>query len=136
MASADGPSAPLRRALKSINDGPFGSSLTSSHYSTTGARVVRLGNIGAGVFKDDDQAFVPLAHYERLSRHRVRQGDLLIAGLGDARNHVGRACVAPDLGPAMVKADCYFARVDPRRALPASLAIGRAPCRERVVRDV
>jgi exodeoxyribonuclease VII large subunit len=41
--------------------------------------------------------------YEQFLRHRVREGDLLIAGLGDPNNHAGRACVAPDLGPAIVK---------------------------------
>lgn len=115
--------APLRRALRRIIDGPFGSSLTSSHYSDTGARVVRLGNIGFAEFKDEDRAFIPLGYYGTLSRHRIREGDLLIAGLGDSRNHVGRACVAPDLGRAIVKADCYCAEVDNAKADPTFLAM-------------
>jgi len=118
-----GPLAPLRRGLKSITDGPFGSSLTSRHYSVEGARVVRLGNVGFAEFKDEDKAFIPVAHYETLLRHRVRPGDLVIAGLGDSRHHVGRACVAPDLGAAIVKADCYCAEVDQSRADPHFLAL-------------
>lgn len=52
-----------------------------------------------------------------LSRHSVLPGDLLIAGLGDDNNLVGRACVAPDdLGPALVKADCFRFRLDPMKA--------------------
>ncbi|HVE45875.1 MAG TPA: hypothetical protein VNA57_03890 [Acidimicrobiales bacterium] len=114
---------PLRRALRYITDGPFGSSLTSSHYSTDGARVVRLGNIGFAEFKDDDRAFISLDHFNQLSRHRVLAGHLLIAGLGDANNHVGRACVAPDLGPALVKADCYCAEVEGARGDADFLAL-------------
>lgn len=54
------PSLPIRRVIESIVDGPFGSSLTSSHYSADGARVIRLGNIGVNEFKDDDRAYIPL----------------------------------------------------------------------------
>jgi hypothetical protein len=35
---------------------------------------------------------------------KTRPGDLLVAGLGDDRNTVGRACVAPSgIAPAMVR---------------------------------
>lgn len=123
IGAVNAPSVPLRRYLHRIVDGPFGSSLTSAHYTEEGARVVRLGNIGFGHFKDADAAFISPAHYLTLQRHQVRQGDLLIAGLGDARNHVGRACVAPDLGPAVVKADCYCATVDTARASAGFLSL-------------
>ena len=114
---------PLRRFITRISDGPFGSSLTSAHYTDAGARVVRLGNIGFFEFKNDDEAFISITHYLSLLKHRVREGNLLIAGLGDSKNHVGRACVAPDLGPSIVKADCYCAEVDTERATPEFLAI-------------
>lgn len=114
---------PLRRFLLQITDGPFGSSLTSSHYTDTGVRVVRLGNIGFASFKNSDQAFISYEHFAGLARHKVTEGDLLIAGLGDANNHVGRACVAPDLGDAIVKADCYCASVNRNRASAEFLAL-------------
>lgn len=117
------PIAPLRRALAWITDGPFGSSLTSAHYSDEGARVVRLGNIGMADFKNEDEAYISEEHYASLLKHRVRAGDLLIAGLGDSRNHVGRGCVAPDLGPALVKADCYCAAVEEGIASAEFLAL-------------
>ncbi|MEY9871118.1 type I restriction enzyme S subunit [Streptacidiphilus sp. MAP12-33] len=107
---------PLRRFIRNITDGPFGSSLTSSHYSDEGARVIRLGNIGAARFKDADVAYIPMEYFRELRQHEVNPGDLIIAGLGDANNPVGRACVAPnDLGPAIVKADCFRARLDEDR---------------------
>jgi type I restriction enzyme, S subunit len=110
---------PLRRALRGIHDGPFGSAFSSSDYSDEGAYVVRLGNIGFGEFRHGLRAYIPLEMYHSFLRHQVQQGDLLIAGLGDERNHAGRACVAPDLGPAMVKG-LYATK---RGERPRSLAV-------------
>lgn len=104
---------PLRRIVDSVVDGPFGSSLTATHYSESGARVIRLGNIGVNAFKDLDQAFIPMAYFAELGTHSVRGGDVVVAGLGDDRMPLGRAAVVPELGPAIVKADCY--RVRPNR---------------------
>lgn len=110
------PQISLRRFIVDITDGPFGSSLTSSHYSDEGARVIRLGNIGSARFKDMDAAYISLRYFNELKRHEVLPGDLVIAGLGDGNHPVGRACVAPDhLGPAIVKADCFRVRLDEER---------------------
>lgn len=113
----------LSRVTTSRCDGPFGSSLSSKHYSAEGVRVVRLQNIGAAAFKDGDQVFVSEDHYKDLGDHDVQQDDLLIAGLGDSNNPVGRACVAPrGIEPAMVKADCFRYRLDPTEVLPSFAA--------------
>jgi type I restriction enzyme S subunit len=101
---------PLRRIIHSLTDGPFGSSFSSSDYVDNGAAVVRLGNIGFWEYRPEDQARIPMYLYEEFRRHQVQKGDILIAGLGDPRNHAGRACVAPDLGPAIVKGKCFRAR--------------------------
>lgn len=109
---------PMRRVIAEICDGPFGSNLKSDHYATQGARVIRLQNIGAGAFLDMDKAYVALEHFDRFRRHEAKEGDLLVAGLGDENNRLGRACLVPrDLGTAMVKADCFRVRLDPSRAL-------------------
>lgn len=113
----------LRRALSSLTDGPFGSAFTSSDYSYDGAGVIRLGNIGFSRWRGDNLAHIPLNLYERFLAYRVLQGDLLIAGLGDERNHAGRACVAPDLGPAIVKGKCFRGRVDGSKANAHYLAL-------------
>lgn len=110
---------PLRRVLASIVDGPFGSSLTSAHYTDAGVRVIRLGNLGLAQFRDDDAAYISEAYGRELRQHAVQPGDVLMAGLGDERWPLGRASVAPEhLGHAIVKADCYRLRtvpgVDPR----------------------
>lgn len=111
----DKPVVALRRVLRSIVDGPFGSSLTSSHYTDSGVRVVRLGNIGVGYFKDQDAAFISDDYGQELAGHAVQAGDILMAGLGDDRWPLGRCALAPQrLGRAIVKADCYRIRLDER----------------------
>jgi type I restriction enzyme S subunit len=100
-------------------DGPFGSELKSEHYSSSGVRVIRLQNIGWAQFRDDDQAYVETGYALGLGKHSVKYGDLLIAGLGDDRHPVGRACVAPEaLGDAIVKADSFRFRLDESQVVP------------------
>lgn len=105
-------------------DGPFGSGLKSEHYVDEGARVIRLQNIKGGYFDDRDAVFVDLTYFEtEMAGHDVRCGDVLIAGLGDDKNTVGRACVAPiGIAPAMVKADCFRFRPDTDRVLAEFVA--------------
>lgn len=94
-----------------ITDGPFGSNLTSAHYTESGPRVVRLQNIGDGVFHDA-RAHIASDHFAQLRRHEVKPGDLLVASLGE---RLPRACLAPTtLGPAIVKADCIRVRLHDR----------------------
>lgn len=115
----------LGRVTISKCDGPFGSGLKSEHYVESGVRVIRLQNIRHGRFDGSDQAYIDEKYYrEELSDHDLREGDVLVAGLGDERNTVGRACVAPHgIAPAMVKADCFRFRVDQGLALPAFTAL-------------
>ena len=93
-----------------ITDGPFGANLKTAHYvRTPGYRVVRLQNVGRGFFRYEHQAFVSKEHFERLHKHHVYPGDLVVAGLVDP---LVRCCEVPaDIGPALVKADCYRFKV-------------------------
>lgn len=94
----------------SITDGPFGSNLKTEHYTESGPRVVRLQNIGDGVFLDE-RVHISRVHFERLAKHHVFPGDLVIAALGE---NPPRACVIPEtLGLAMVKADCIRFKPNP-----------------------
>ncbi|HEX5749815.1 MAG TPA: restriction endonuclease subunit S [Archangium sp.] len=99
----------------SITDGPFGSNLKSEHYVEAGPRVVRLQNIGEGRFLDE-HAHISRDHFDRLKKHRVYPGDLVIAALSE---RPPRACSIPEsLGDAIVKADCV--RFKPDAALAQS----------------
>jgi type I restriction enzyme S subunit len=97
----------------SITDGPFGSQLKTDHYiQEAGFRVIRLQNIGGGTFRADHHSYIDQSRYERLSKHHVRAGDLVVAGLVDPSV---RCCEVPDdIGPALVKADCYRFAVHPK----------------------
>jgi type I restriction enzyme S subunit len=113
----------LGRLCTARCDGPFGSGLKSMHYTDSGVRVIRLQNIGNGEFRDRGGAFISEEHYATLGDHGVSEGDLLVAGLGDDKIPAGRACIAPpELGLAMVKADCFRFRLRARRAIPAFIA--------------
>ncbi len=99
-----------------ITDGPFGSNLKTEHYTEYGPRVIRLQNIGDGVFDDSDKMHISAEHYDRLRKHEALAGDVVVAALGDM---LPRACVIPEgIGSAIVKADCVRVRVgssvDPR----------------------
>jgi type I restriction enzyme S subunit len=95
-----------------IADGPFGSALKSSDYTEGGCRVIRLNNVGAGTFTDENKAFIDLQRFSSLKRHEARAGDLVTAALGDP---LGRTCQVPSLiGPAIVKADCFRSRLHER----------------------
>lgn len=98
--------------LDSIADGPFGSNLKTEHYVVDpGVRVVRLQNVTEYQYNDADRAFVSDRHAAYLVRNKVVGGDVLIAGLGEERYPVGRACTYPEnLPPAINKADCFRAR--------------------------
>ena len=112
----------LSNAHDAFSDGPFGSNLKTEHYTATGARVVRLQNIGRGEFLDADKAYVSHEHFGHLQRHHVYGGDVVIAALGDGARPAGRACIVPnDLGPGLVKADCFRIRLPHDVILPEYL---------------
>jgi len=96
----------------SLVDGPFGSNLKSEHYvPSEGVRVIRLQNIQSTEYNDGERAFVSKSHAAKLYRNHVTGGDILIAGLGEEKHPVGRACLYPDsLPPAINKADCFRLR--------------------------
>ena len=85
-----------------ITDGPFGANLKTSHYTDEGPRVIRLQNMGDGIFVDT-RAHISQEHYYKLSKHSVESGEV-IAALGET---LPRSCLIPStVGQAIVKADC------------------------------
>ena len=118
-----------------ITDGPFGSNLKTSHYTASGPRVIRLQNIGDGVFIDA-QTHISQEHYESLLQHRIKAGDIVVASLGDS---LPRACVIPTgIGAAIVKADCIRFSPETRLALAKYLnyALNAEPTRTRTTSAV
>jgi type I restriction enzyme, S subunit len=100
----------LAESTDAITDGPFGSNLKTSHYTSSGPRVIRLQNVGDGEFIDIE-THISDAHYQNLTKHSVEPGDLVCVLLGEV---LPRAVIIPgDTGPAIVKADCPRIRVSP-----------------------
>lgn len=98
------PGRSLRELSDKFSDGPFGSNLKSSHYTSSGVRVIRLQNIGVGQFIDSDAAFVSQEHFDQLRKHSCFPGDVIVGTLGNPNL---RACILPtDLRIALNKADC------------------------------
>ncbi len=94
----------FRQAGVRLSDGPFGSNLKTEHYTDTGVRVIRLGNIGVGRFIDNDKVFISFAHYERIKKYTCSAGEIVIGTLGEPNL---RACIVPEfVGVAVNKADC------------------------------
>ncbi|MEK9136499.1 MAG: hypothetical protein AAB393_05205, partial [Bacteroidota bacterium] len=110
---------PFNEMVASATDGPFGSNLKTQHYvDVPGVRVVRLQNIGSGMFDDTDKAFVSADHAATLQRHQTVAGDLLVASMGDENHPLARACLYPDgFQPGIVKADCFRLRMKPSMAM-------------------
>lgn len=118
-----------------ITDGPFGSNLRSSHYQDSGPRVIRLQNIGDGVF-NDAKAHISESHYAELLKHSVQEDDLVIAMLGEV---LPRACMIPcGVAPAIVKADCARVRVNKGLIKPTILMsqLNSKPVRDAVAKFV
>lgn len=109
----------IGEVAESVADGPFGSNLKTEHYVVEpGVRVVRLQNIQDTIYNDEDRAFVSESHANYLIRNQVVSGDILVAGLGEDKHVVARACCYPDgLPPAINKADCFRLRCNSEMAL-------------------
>lgn len=66
-----------------IQTGPFGSQLHASDYSPEGIPVVMPKDIIEGRIATDSVARVSPEHVERLSRHKLRRGDIVYGRRGD-----------------------------------------------------
>ncbi len=117
-----------------IFDGPFGSNLKTSDYTNCGVRVIRLENIGQLCFLADKQTFISQEKYQTLSRHQVKEKDVIFSSF--VSDDV-RACVLPKLDTlAIAKADCFCLRPDPRLLSPQYLCymLSAPQCYRQVVR--
>lgn len=92
-----------------IFDGPFGSNLKSSDYTSNGPRVLRLENIGHLQFIGSKKVYVSDQKFEQLKRHAVFPGDILFSSfVAEAI----RVCTLPEGldSRTLAKADCFTLR--------------------------
>ena len=67
----------------SIQTGPFGSQLHQSDYSDEGVPVVMPKDLIQGAVSEESIARVSKEHVERLSKHKIKDGDILYSRRGD-----------------------------------------------------
>lgn len=98
-----------------IQTGPFGSQLHQSDYSDVGTPVVMPKDIVCGKIDVSTIARVEIHHVERLSRHKINEGDILYARRGD----VGK-CAYTDKSQTgwLCGTGCLRVTVDKAKAMP------------------
>jgi type I restriction enzyme S subunit len=105
------PAVTVADLAAAVFDGPFGSNLKSADYTSSGARVIRLENIGHLRFLSEKETFVSEQKFASLRRHRLQTDDILFSSFVDREV---RVCRYPGGGgnEAINKADCFVVRVD------------------------
>lgn len=97
---------------RSIQSGPFGSSLLHSEFCAEGVLAIGIDNVRDGTFSMGTEHRISEAKYEDLRKYTARPGDVLVTVMAT----VGRCCTVPDdLEPAIITKHVY--RVSPDRRL-------------------
>ena len=98
-----------------IQTGPFGSQLHQSDYSDIGVPVVMPKDIINGSIDESTIARVENHHVERLSRHKISEGDILYARRGD----VGKCAYTVFAQQGwLCGTGCLRVTIDKEKALP------------------
>src|SRR3989338_3634580 len=85
------------RWAKLIEIGPVldGDWILNSDYSSSGVRLLQVGDVGKGKFIGKSQRFISGNRAGELGCTFLKAGDILISRMPD---QIGRACILPDLG--------------------------------------
>ncbi len=93
---------------RSIQSGPFGSSLLHSEFTDTGILAIGIDNVLEGRFSKGKENRISPEKFEELKKFAARPLDVLITVMAT----VGRCCVLPaDIEPAIITKHCY--RISP-----------------------
>jgi type I restriction enzyme S subunit len=86
------------RKKHALSSGPFGSNLTSKHYTDDGVVVLRGLNISTGELDLHDVKYISEEKAQSLARSEVRPGDVVIVAVGAS----GLACQIPETLPRAI----------------------------------
>lgn len=84
--------SPIVRQASEIQTGPFGSQLHEADYVDGGIPLINPAHIVGGCLLPDDRSSVDEETAQRLSRHRLRTGDIIMARRGE----IGRCALVTD----------------------------------------
>jgi type I restriction enzyme S subunit len=105
-ASVEQLASPIPRSLQS---GPFGSSLLHSEFQETGVLAIGIDNVEDGRFSMGRQHRISPIKYAELSKYTARAFDVLITVMAT----VGRTCVVPaEIETAIITKHVYRITVD------------------------
>lgn len=120
--------AEAQRCGGTIQTGPFGSQLHASDYVADGVPVVMPKNIDRRRVSTVSIARIREHDAQRLSRHRLRAGDIVYSRRGDVERH---ALIGPRETGWLCGTGCLLVRLGPRWPSPAfaSFALDRPETR-------
>jgi type I restriction enzyme S subunit len=123
----------VRRGGGHVQTGPFGSQLHASDYVAVGVPTIMPVNIGDNRLVEDGIARVSESDADRLSRHRVRAGDIIYSRRGDVER---RALVLPEQEGWLCGTGCLKIRLGSGGVDPyyASYFLGHPDIRTWIVR--
>lgn len=98
-----------------IQPGPFGSQLHSSDYVDEGTPIIMPKDMIGGKISHQDLIRVPDEHLQRLKRHQVFDGDLMVARKGDVRKCV---YITENENGWLTGSDCLKVSLDKKRCYP------------------
>jgi len=99
-------SSPLPRSIQS---GPFGSSLLHSEFQEKGILAIGIDNVQEGYFSMGSQHRISPEKYKKLKKYSARSHDLLITVMST----VGRCCLVPkDIEKAIITKHVYRVTLD------------------------
>lgn len=109
---ANAPRLRLGAMCSFFTDGDW---IESPQIQNEGVRLIQTGNVGVGEYKEQGFRYISEETFVQLKCTSVHEGDVLISRLASP---VGRACLCPDVGPAIASVDVSIARpqtwMDPR----------------------
>ena len=98
-----------------IQPGPFGSQLHSSDYADEGTPIIMPKDMIGGKISHQYLICVPDEHIQRLKRHQVYDGDLMVARKGDVRKCV---YITENESGWLTGSDCLKVSLDKNRCNP------------------
>ena len=98
-----------------IQPGPFGSQLHSSDYADEGTPIIMPKDMIGGRISHQDLIRVPDEHLQRLKRHQVYGGDLMVARKGDVRKCV---YITENENGWLTGSDCLKVSLDKGKCYP------------------
>jgi type I restriction enzyme, S subunit len=92
-----------------IRTGPFGSSLKSIDFSSSGVPVITIGSLGSGDILTENLMYISDRKANELKEYRVQEGDLVFSRVAD----VGRSIVvSSDMNDYIISSNLMRIRID------------------------